>query len=98
MEKIQAFFKISFSTKVLAPVVLTLMLLVALMASTVYRLMTAQFQNEARLSLRTADGVLNKSQKIALNNLRLRFRNLVNEPRYKAVLSLRDEATIRHHL
>ena len=98
MEKIQAFFKISFSTKVLAPVVLTLMLLVALMASTVYRLMTAQFQNEAGLSLRTADGVLNKSQKIALNNLRLRFRNLVNEPRYKAVLSLRDEATIRHHL
>jgi two-component system NtrC family sensor kinase len=98
MEKIHAFFKINFSTKVLAPVILTMMLLVALTAWTVNRLMTEQFQNEASLSLKTADGVLNKAQKIALNNLRLRFRNLVNEPSYKAVFSLRDEPTIRHHL
>src|SRR4051812_30858320 len=98
MEKIQDFFKISFSTKVLVPVAATMMLLVAFTAWTVNRLMTQQFQHEARLSLRSAEGVLKKSQKVALNSLRLRFHNLVNEPRYRAALQSGDELTIRHQI
>src|SRR5436309_2216969 len=98
MEKIQAFLKISFSTKVLIPVVTAMMLLVALTAWTVNRLMTQQFQNEAHLSLRSAESVLKKSQKIALNSLRLRFHNLVNEPRYRAALQSDDEITIRDQI
>jgi two-component system NtrC family sensor kinase len=95
MDKIQAFFKINFSTKVLAPVVATMMALIALTAWTVNRLMTQQFESEASLSLRTAEWVLRKSQKTALNNLGLRFRNLVNEPRYRAAFKTGNEATIR---
>src|SRR6266853_4038057 len=98
MDKIQAFFKIDFSTKVLAPVIATMMAVVALTALTVNRLMTQQFQNEASISLRTAEWVLRKSQKTALNNLALRFHNLVNEPRYRAALQTEDEITIRHQI
>src|SRR5215467_5413010 len=98
MEKIQKFFKINFSTKVLAPVIATMMAVVAMTAWTVNELMTEQFENEAGLSLHTAEWVLRKSQKTALNNLGLRFRNLVNEPRYRAALQSRDEPTIRHQI
>jgi len=98
MEKIQAFFKINFSTKVLAPVVATMMAVVALTAWTVNGLMTQQFQNEASLSLRTAEWVLRKSQKTALNNLGSRFHNLVNQPYYRAALQSGNEPTIRHQI
>src|SRR4029078_6369602 len=98
MEKIQRFFRISFSTKVLAPVIATMMAVVAMTAWTVNGLMTQQFDNEAGLSLRTGEWVLRKSQKTALNNLGLRFRNLVNEPRYRAAFLETDEPTIRHHI
>ena len=95
MEKIQAFFKISFSTKVLAPVVITMMLLMALTAWTVNRLMTQQFQNQAASSLRTADAVFQGSQKMFTQNLLTRFRNLFKEPQYKAAMQTGHIPTLR---
>jgi signal transduction histidine kinase len=75
-----------------------MMAVVAMTAWTVNGLMTQQFDNEAGLSLRTGEWVLRKSQKTALNNLGLRFRNLVNEPRYRAAFLETDEPTIRHQI
>jgi two-component system NtrC family sensor kinase len=86
MEKLQAFFRISFSTKVLMPVAITMMLLVTLTAWTVNRLIKQQFQNQAALTLRTANAVFIGSQKVYLQNLRSRFRNLLKEPRYRAAM------------
>jgi signal transduction histidine kinase/CheY-like chemotaxis protein len=95
MEKLQAFFKVSFGTKVLIPVVMTMMLLVALTAWTVNRLITEQFQNQAASSLRTANAVFLGSQKIFTQNLFSRVRNLVKEPRYKAAMQAGDMKTLK---
>src|SRR5882762_4483201 len=95
MEKIQAFFRVSFSTKVLAPVVATMIALAALTAWTVNRLITQQFQNQAALTLRTAEAVFQGSQEVFKQNLLKRFRNLVKAPQYRAAMQTGDIKTLK---
>ena len=94
MEKIQAFLKVNFSTKVLLPVVTTMVALLGIIAWTVSHLITRQYQTEAARRLAQADTLFQNSQKIYSKNLLLRFRNLPNEPRYRAALMTGDRATL----
>jgi signal transduction histidine kinase len=94
MEKIHAFLKISFGTKVLLPVVTTMVLLLALITWTVNHLITGQYQTEAARTLAQADTLFQNSQQILSKNLLLRFRNIPNEPRYRAALQSGDRPTI----
>lgn len=73
----------SFSTKVLVPVVAIMVLLVVLPVWLVNRRITRQFQAEAARTLETAESVFRSSENLHARNLLLRFRNLPNEPRYK---------------
>src|SRR6267142_1198014 len=94
MEKIQAFLKVSFSTKVLLPVVTTMVVLLAIITWTVNHLITRQYETEAVRALAQADTLFQNSQQIFSKNLLLRFRNLPNEPRYRAALQSGDRPTL----
>jgi two-component system NtrC family sensor kinase len=94
MEKIQAFLKVNFSTKVLLPVVTTMVALLGLITWTVSHLITRQYQTEAARRLAQADTLFQNSQKLYSKNLLLRFLNLPNEPRYRAALMTGDRATL----
>src|SRR5215471_9700439 len=80
----------SFSTKVLVPVLASMVLLVATTAWLVNQRLTQQFQAEAARRLATADSVFRNSQKIHTRNLLFRFRNLPKEPRYRAAFQNAD--------
>src|SRR5437016_14191708 len=86
MEKLRARLQVSFSTKVLVPVVAILVLLPVITVWLVNRRLTDEFENAAVRSLAHADGEFQNSQKLRTKVLVQRFRNLRNEPRYKAVL------------
>src|SRR4051812_39819880 len=103
MERFRAALLSSLSAKVLMPVAATMIVLLALTAWTVNRLMTQQFQSEAARSLATADAVFQNSQRIFTDNLRARFRNMRNEPRFRALfqagkLDPDHTATIRREI
>ena len=83
MEKLRARFELSFSAKVLVPVIASMVLLLAITVWTVNDRLTRQMQTEAVRSLATAEGVFRNSQKMHAKNLLLRYRNLPHEPRYK---------------
>src|SRR5258707_2809903 len=85
MERLRNRLQLSFRTKVLLPVVTIMVLLLALTAWVVNRRLTQQFQIEAARNLATADGEFQKSQKNRTKALVQRFRNLRNEPPYKAI-------------
>jgi signal transduction histidine kinase/ActR/RegA family two-component response regulator len=85
----------SFSTKVLVPVLASMVLLVATTAWLVNQRLTQQFQAEAARRLATADSVFRNSQKIHTRNLLFRFRNLPKEPRYHAAFQNADLPTLK---
>ena len=95
MEKLRSRFEISFSTKVLVPVIASMVVLLAVSVWIVNRRLGQQFQTEAARSLATADAVFRNSQKVHRNNLLLRFRNLPKEPRWKAVFQTSDQPTLK---
>lgn len=88
----------SFRTKVLAPVILVMVLLVAVTVYVVNRRLMRQFQTEARNTLSTADTVFHNLQNIHGDDLLLRFNGLVNEPLYVAAFSTGDAATLHDPL
>jgi two-component system, NtrC family, sensor kinase len=82
--------RLKFRTKVLAPVIAVMALLVAVTVYIVNRRLTLQFQTAAQSTLTTADTVF--------QNLLLRFHGLVNEPLYVAAFPTGDPATLREPL
>ncbi len=90
--------RFSFQTKVLLPVLAALVLLPGITLWIVNRSMSQQVQNEARQTLTTTEAVFKSSLDIRANNLVLRFRNLVNEPRFKATAQLGDPKTLSRFL
>src|SRR3989442_8405578 len=85
----------SFQTKVLVPVILILILLAALMLGTINHCITEQLQADAAQALATADSVFQNSQTIRMKNLLLRYGNVPNDPRFKAVAQKNDSRTMR---
>ena len=86
---------ISFSTKVLVPVVGILVLLLGIYVWEINNHLTRQFEAEAARNLATADGVFRNSLRIYRNDLLTRFRNLPNEPRYRAAFQSGHIPTLR---
>jgi len=86
MEILRARLQVSFSTKVLLPVVTSMVLLLGITVWVVNRRLTQQFQADASRNLARADAEFQNAQKNRSRNLVQRLRNLRNEPRYKAVL------------
>ncbi len=95
MGKLRAKIIVSFSAKVLLPVIAVMVALMALTVWVVNQRISQQWETDARHALATADAVFRNSQKLRAKNLLLRFRNLPNEPRYKAVLQTHDTETVR---
>src|SRR5882672_3381861 len=95
MEKLKARLQLSFSTKVLIPVVTIMVLLLAITVWMVNRRITRQFETAATDSLKTADRVFLRFRKIRRQELLFRYRNLPSEPRYKAVFQQADLPTLR---
>jgi signal transduction histidine kinase len=86
---------VKFSTKVLVPVVTVMVLLVALNVWLVNHRLTQQFETEAAQNLATAEGVFRNSLKLHRGDLLVRFRNLPNEPRYRAAFQSGDKPTLK---
>jgi hypothetical protein len=98
MEKLRHHLAVSFRTKVLVPVITVMVLMLALTVWVLDQRITAQFKADGRSDLATADAVFRSVLKLRSRNLLLRFRNLPNEPRYKATLQSGDGRTIRNLL
>jgi signal transduction histidine kinase/CheY-like chemotaxis protein len=95
MQRLASRINLHFSTKVLVPIVLIMVLLVAITAWTINHRLTQRFQAEAAQRLATADAVFRNSLKIHTKNLLTRFRNLPNEPRYRAAFLNADLPTLK---
>lgn len=85
---------LNFQAKVLLPVMSIMVLLVVLPMGIVSRRMSHQLEKNAADSLATADAVFRRLQGLRANSLLLRYRNVPNEPRCKAVLKLADAKTL----
>ena len=86
--------RLGFQTKVLVPVVALLILLPALTLLIVNRHIGEQMEEEASTTLSTAEAVFRQSLVIRHRSLVSRFRNAVNEPRFRAVAGLGDVKTM----
>jgi signal transduction histidine kinase len=95
MGKLAAIFRVSFSTKVLVPVVTIMGLLLGLTVWTLNPRITQQFQTEGERRLNTADAFFKSSRNMRRQDLLLRYRNLPKEPRYKKTFQTQDRETIR---
>jgi two-component system NtrC family sensor kinase len=87
--------RLNFQTKVLIPVISIMVILVVTTILLVNRRITNEFRSEAAQKLTVAARVFNNSQKIRARNLLLRYRNVPNEPRYKANLQKGHAPTVR---
>jgi signal transduction histidine kinase len=90
--------KPNFRTKVLAPVIIVMILLVAATVFVVNNRIRGQFETEARQTLTTADTVFQNLQSIRSDDLETRFGGLVNEPLYLAAFQTADPATLHSQL
>jgi signal transduction histidine kinase len=95
MERTQPALKLSFSTKVLVPLVLIMVLILVLTVWLVNRRITGQFQTDAARSLETADSLFRSAEELHAKNLLLRFRDLPNEPRYKGAFQGKHQRSLR---
>src|SRR2546421_3976616 len=95
MRRLMAIFRVSFSTKVLVPVVTIMGLLLALMVWTLNPRLTQQFQTEGERKLESADSFFRSSRSMRRQDLLLRYRNLPKEPRYKKTFQTQDHETIK---
>jgi len=98
MEKLRASFNASFSTKVLLPIVTSMISLLTVTVWVMDRRIAKQFQADAARSLKTADAVFRSSQSIHTRNLLARFHSLSNEPRYRAAFQTGHVPTLRDQI
>ncbi|MEM9158316.1 MAG: ATP-binding protein [Verrucomicrobiota bacterium] len=86
--------KLSFQAKVLLPVIAVLIALPAAVVLLLNEHIKRDTKRGAEQTLATADSVFRNSFSIREQSLIERFRNTVREPRFKAVASLGDQATM----
>src|SRR5436305_1397137 len=80
--------RFSFQTKVLVPVVIIMVLLVAITMWVVNSRIGVQLEERAADDLNTASKIVKKTQEHRADNLLARYRNVVNETRFKAITQL----------
>src|SRR5436190_1042956 len=98
MEKFRAKLEVSFSTKVLLPVVTVMVLLLGVTVWLLNSRVSNQFETEARRRLAMAQNFVSRSGESHTKNLLLRYGSLPNEPRYKAQLTQGDQPTLKNWL
>ena len=87
-----------FQTKVLVPVVLVMVSLVAVTMVVVNHRLTSQFHHEAGQALQTAESVFKLSQKEHQKSRLVELRSIPSAPKYRATLLTGDAATITEML
>ena len=85
--------RISFQVKVLVPVATVMVLLMAVTISLVNLRITDKLQSEAAAQLDVANTVITNFLDIRRQDLLLRYRTIVNEPRFKAITQQADSRT-----
>ncbi len=90
--------RLSFQTKVQLVVLAFLVLVPAVMVWMVDRHIRQQVHADAQQTLSTAETVFLKSLQIRSRDLLSRYRNFVNEPRFKAAALLPDATTLNNFL
>ena len=98
MEKLRARLQASFSTKVLVPLVVCMVVLMGITVWLVNEHLTTQFKDAAARNLSSADGLVKYSQNRRAKNFLLRFRNLPRDSRSKANFQAADAPTVRNLL
>jgi len=98
MGKLRAKFMLSFRAKVLAPVIVVMVLLLAVTVWVVNHLITKQSETEARRTLTLADDVFRNRQTGRTSDLLARFRILANVPVYRSAFQTRHPETVRDKL
>jgi len=98
MGKLKRAILLRFRTKVLVPVVAVMVLLLTVTTWLVNRRVTAQLQADAAQQLATAEVVFKNLQEFRAEQLLRRYRNVVIEPRFKAIAQLSDKSTSRRFL
>jgi hypothetical protein len=94
MEKLRDTLHVSFSTKVIVPIVATMVLLMAITVSMVNYRLTEHFQDEAVRRLAKASTDFQKARKDRTHYLVERFKNLRNVPLYMALIQTGDSLTM----
>src|SRR5690242_17861659 len=98
MGKLRAKIIVSFRAKVLLPVIVVMVGLLAITVWMVNQRITEQFETDAKRTLHAADAKFRALHTLRLRNMLLRFRNLPSEPRYMSTFQKRDDDTIRDQL
>src|SRR6516164_7283799 len=88
----------SLRTKVLAPVIVVFIAMLALTAWFADHRLNLQIETDARATLASDDTVFRKLQLNHLNYLRVRFQSLANEPKNRAAFGTLDFNTIQKQL
>src|ERR1051325_11555905 len=83
-----------FHTRVLVPVVIVMVLLVAATMYVVNGRLKRQLRNEAAQALQTAEAVFKKTEKDRAKTLEARLKNIPEAPQFRAVLQQEDANTI----
>lgn len=86
--------KLSFSARILIPVVVLLVSLPAVMLLVVHRSSMEQLARESRHQLRTADDVFQNSLALRSRQLLARYKHIVEDPVFSAVVKLNDAPTL----
>src|SRR5436190_2273060 len=92
------FKSLRFHTRVLVPVVVVMVVLVAVTMYVVNVRLKRQFQGEAAQSLQTAEAVFKSLQKERARTLELRLRHVPTAPHFRALLQTLDPKTIQVNL
>lgn len=87
--------QLTFRAKILVPVVFILVVLAVVPMFLVAQRMSHQLESSTAESLRSDDAVFRNLQAMQVRNLLVRYRNVPNEPRFKAVMQISDPKTLR---
>src|SRR5882724_457441 len=98
MQPIKRFLEASFRIKILVPVVVVMGLLLVLTVLIVNQQFKQQAEQGAQRELRNADTRFHNELAKEQNYLRLRFRSLANQPKYRAALETLNAKTINNSL
>src|SRR5688572_21950816 len=90
--------KLSFSAKILIPVIVLLVLLPGLMLLVVHRSSMQHLQREARHQLRTADAVFQNALTLRSRQLFARYKQIVDESTFAAIALRGHGPTMTHDL
>ena len=88
--------RISFQAKVLIPVVLVMVSLIAVTEWLISRRISVQLEQQAAQQLDTAESIFQKFEAVRMRDLSSSFRGLNNEPKYRALI-LQEKQTLGTH-